>query len=198
MLALLHAVPPTLKQAHASARESWKHTGKSGSVSCGVSAPFFWVLVHKRFCLCHLKVCFPILCKFWHLYGGVNSGLFKRAYAIARSMAPRAPAPTAIHCWPIPLQEMLKHSSVSVSVGLWVLVCTRFVWALWASLVGIHFNSKHDFAPPTVLLGLLLCPYMWGISSKSLQHHIAATPAPRSLHPSACRLLEFSDLGHGI
>ena len=27
----------------------------------------------------------------------------------------------------VPPQEMLKHSSVSVSVGLWVLVCTRFV-----------------------------------------------------------------------
>ena len=27
------------------------HSGKSGSVSCGVAAPFSWVLVHKRFCL---------------------------------------------------------------------------------------------------------------------------------------------------
>ena len=25
------------------------------------------------------------------------------------------------------------------------------------------FDSKHDFAPPAVLLGLLLCPCMWGI-----------------------------------
>ena len=36
---------------HASARDSWTLTGKSGSVSCGVTAPFFWVLVHTRFCL---------------------------------------------------------------------------------------------------------------------------------------------------
>ena len=34
--------PPTL----ASARDSWTCTGKSGSVSCGVTAPFSWVLVH--------------------------------------------------------------------------------------------------------------------------------------------------------
>ena len=25
------------------------------------------------------------------------------------------------------------------------------------------FDSRRDFAPPTILLGLLLCPWMWGI-----------------------------------
>ena len=29
------------------------------------------------------------------------------------------------------------------------------------SLAGMGFDSKNDFAPPTVLLGLLLCPWMW-------------------------------------
>ena len=55
----------------------------------------------------------------------------KRAYAIPKLAAPRGPAPAAVHCWPILPQETLRHSSVSVSVGLWVLRCTRFVWALW-------------------------------------------------------------------
>ena len=32
---------------HASAVDSWTLTGKSGSVSFGVTAPFSWVLVHK-------------------------------------------------------------------------------------------------------------------------------------------------------
>ena len=41
----------------------------------------------------------------------------KTAYAIPRSIAPRAAAPSAVHCWPVPPQETLKHSSVSVSVG---------------------------------------------------------------------------------
>ena len=36
----------------------------------------------------------------------------RRAYAI-----PRTPATVAVHCWPVPPQETLKHSSVSVSVG---------------------------------------------------------------------------------
>ena len=32
---------------HTSPADSWTFKGKSGSVSCGVTAPFFWVLVHK-------------------------------------------------------------------------------------------------------------------------------------------------------
>ena len=38
--------PPT----HAYPGESSTLTGKSGSVSCGVTAPYSWVLVHTRFC----------------------------------------------------------------------------------------------------------------------------------------------------
>ena len=58
-----------------------------------------------------------VLFKFWQLYGGVNGDPSKKAYAIPRSTACRAPAPAAVHCWPIPLQETLKPSSGSVSVG---------------------------------------------------------------------------------
>ena len=43
---------------HASTRDSWTLTGKSESVSCGVTAPFSWVLVHTRFHLCPPRVCF--------------------------------------------------------------------------------------------------------------------------------------------
>ena len=80
-------------------------------------------------------------------------------------------------CWPTPLPETPGHSQASLgqslvgslplsplgslllSPGSW---CTRFVWALPVSLVGMGFDSKHDFTPPTVLLELL-CPWMWGI-----------------------------------
>ena len=44
---------------HTSTRDSWTPMGKSGSVSCGVTAPFSWVLVCTRFCLCPPRVCFP-------------------------------------------------------------------------------------------------------------------------------------------
>ena len=38
--------------------DSWALTGKSDSVSCGVTAPFSWVLVRTRFCLCP-RFCLP-------------------------------------------------------------------------------------------------------------------------------------------
>ena len=37
-------------------------------------------------------------------------------------------------------------------------------------LEGMGFDSKHDFAPPTVLLGLLLCPWTEGIFFGGTQH----------------------------
>ena len=43
--------------------------------------------------------------------------------------------------------------SLLLSHGSWCL--QGFIWALWASLVGVGFDSKCDFAPPTILLGLL-------------------------------------------
>ena len=47
--------PPTL----ASTGDSWTLMGKSRSVSCGVIAPIFWVLVHTRFCLCPPRASYP-------------------------------------------------------------------------------------------------------------------------------------------
>ena len=93
--------------------------GKSGSASCGDTAPFSWVLVHTGFCLCIQGSVSLVLCKFLWLYGGVNGDHLQEglSYAIHRSDAPRAPAPMAVHCWPIPPQETLKYSSVLVSVG---------------------------------------------------------------------------------
>ena len=97
--------------------------------------------------------------------GGSVVGLMvissKRAYAIPRSAAPRSPAPEAVHCWPIPHR---RHSNIDLSQSLWVSGswCSQsFVWALWASLAGMGIDSKHDFAPPTILLGLLLCIWIY-------------------------------------
>ena len=41
----------------------------------------------------------------------------KRAYAMPRSAAARAPVPVAVHCWLVHPQDTLKHNSVSLSVG---------------------------------------------------------------------------------
>ena len=79
--------------------------------------------------------------------------------------------PSLLHLEPLSLQQSTadpylhrRCSNTVLSQSLWdswVLVCIRFVWALWASLVGIGFDSKCEFAPSTISLGLLLCPWMW-------------------------------------
>ena len=162
---LQHCRRPPL--THTSTRDSWTLTGMSGSVSCGVTAPFFWVLVHTKFCLCQSCV------KFWWLYGGVNGGLM--------------PYPGLLHPEPLTLQqstsdlyphwETLKHSFVSVSVGSLGPGVHKVCLSPPSVSGGYQFDSKCIFAPPTILLGLLR-PWMWGMSSQSprLLRHAATTP----------------------
>ena len=127
---------------HASARDSWMLTGKSGSVSCGVTAPFSWVLVQISFCLCPRRVCFPVLYKFWQLYGGVNSDLFQEGYVIPRTAAPRAPVPVAVHD---PYLHR-RHSNTVLSQSLWVsgswcaqglFEPSECLWRVWGLILNV-------------------------------------------------------------
>ena len=104
-------------RTHTSARDSRTVTGKSGSVSCGVPAPFSWVLVaHGSVCALPEPVS-PVLGKLWRFCGGLMATSSKKACAIPRPSAPRDPALTAVHCWPKPPQETPQYRSGSVSVG---------------------------------------------------------------------------------
>ena len=80
--------PPT----HTSAGDSWSLPGKSGPVSCGVTLSFSSVLVHTRFSLCLPRVYFPVLCKFWQLYGGVN-GLLQEDLCHTQGCCTQSPCP---------------------------------------------------------------------------------------------------------
>ena len=179
--ALLPSVPPTSSwpsPSHASAGESWTLIGKTGSVSCGVTAPFSWVLVHTGSVCALRESVFPVPGKFWWLCGGVNGYHLQEGFYHTKSTAPQSAAPL----WQFTADPYLhrRHSNTVLSKslwGLWVLVHATFVWSLWVSLVAMGFDLKINFVPSTILLGLLLCPQMWGISLKSLQHHVAASPA---------------------
>ena len=165
MHVLLHSVPPTLQQATTDPRLCWRlldtHRQVWVSLLWGHCSFLLGLGAHK-FLFVPSESLFP---QSHTSSGGSMVGLMvissKRAYAIPRSATPRSPAPEAVHCWPIPHR---RHSNIVLSQSLWVSGswCSQgFVWALWASLAGMGFDSKHDFAPPTILLGLLLCVWIY-------------------------------------
>ena len=121
MHALLHAVAQTLQQATTDPHLRQRLLDTPGQV---------WVSLFWSHCFFFLdsfvhRVLF-VPSKSLFLQSCVGSGgsvvwliapSSKRAYAIPRSTAPRAPAPVAVHCPPILLQETLRHNSGFVSVG---------------------------------------------------------------------------------
>ena len=88
-----------------------------------------WVLVHTRFCLCPLRVSFPSPVKFWQLYDGVNGNLLQEGLCHTQVCCTQSPCP---------------YSSPQVT-------CTS------SGDTQAQFDSKRDFATPTIFLGLLLC-----------------------------------------
>ena len=175
MHVLLHSLPRTLQLATTDPCLCWRLLDTHGQVwvsllwgHCSFLLDFVSWCTQSSVCVLQESISQSCVSAGSSMVGLMATSS-KRTYSIPKLAAPRAPVPLAVHCWPIPRQEMLKHSSVSVFVGPWVVVHTRFVWALWASLAGMGFDSKHEFAPPTILLGLLLCPWTWGISTWPVQ-----------------------------
>ena len=116
---------------------------------------------------------------------------------------PKSGTPEPLPLWQATADLSLctRHSNSQRQVwlslcGLWVLGCTRFCLSpLGISGVGMGFDSKHDFAPSSILLGLFLCPTMakmaeWNVCTHllllELQNytHCWASIDKRMLHPT--------------
>ena len=180
---MLQTVPPTLLQATSDPHLQQRLLDTHRQVSCGVTAPSYgsWC---TRFC-CALQESISQSCvSSASSMAGLMANSSKRTYAIP---TPRSPFPVAEHCQPIPPQEMLKHSSVSVSVGtlgpgphkvhlsplsisggngVWFWTWIRLFYHLaGAAPLPLDIGYLLTAAPVcTVLLGFLW-PWMWGISS---------------------------------
>ena len=118
---LLQSMPPTLQQATTNPCLRRRLLDTHRQVSCGVTVPLSWVLVHKVL-LCPLRVYFPVLCKFWQLYGGVNGDLLHEdlCHTHTQNLCPCSR--------PLPTHTGDAQTVLSQSLwGPWVLVCTRFV-----------------------------------------------------------------------
>ena len=107
---------------HASARDSWTLMSKSESVSCGVTAPFSWVLVHTTLCLCCPRDYFPDLCKFWQLCGGVNGNLLQEGLCHTQVCSTQSPC---LCSSPLLIRTSSGDTQTQFWLSLWVLVCRR-------------------------------------------------------------------------
>ena len=148
---------------HISAGDSLTLRSKSGSISLVGSlllSPGSWC---TKGSVCALQESVsPVLCKFWGLYGGVNGDFLQEGLCHTRVCWTQSSCP----CRADPYLHR-RHSRTQRQV--WLSLCRfswyaqGFVWDLQASLVGMGLDSKCNFTPPILLLGHLLCPWMWGI-----------------------------------
>ena len=83
----IQSLPPTLHQASSNPRLHQKLFDPHRHVFCGVTVPFSWVLVRKVL-LRPPKVCFPVLCKFWQLYGELNGDLLQEDLCNTHTQSP--------------------------------------------------------------------------------------------------------------
>ena len=77
--------------------------GKSGSASCGLTAPFSCILAHTRLCLYPPQSVSPVLCKFWWLYGVLNGDLLQDGLCHAPVYCTQSPCPCS--------SPLLTHTS---------------------------------------------------------------------------------------
>ena len=80
-----HSLCP--QQATTDPRIRWRLLDTHRQVSCVVTVPFSWVLV-PNVLLCPPRVYFPVLCKFWQLYGRVNGDLLQEDLCHTHSLSP--------------------------------------------------------------------------------------------------------------
>ena len=146
------SVPPSLQLATTTACLCQRLPDTHRQVSCGVTVPFSWVLVHKVL-LCPPRVYFPVLCKFWQLYSRVNGDLLQEDLCHTHIQSPcpcRRPLPTCTSIGDAQIQFCLSLCGVP---GSW---CTQGLfepserlWREWGLILNV--NSP-------------LLPSCWGFS----------------------------------
>ena len=152
-------MPPTLQQATSDPRLHWRlpdppqtPTGKSRTVSCGVTVPFSWVLVHKVL-LCPPRDYFPVLCKFWQLYGRVKGNLLPEYLCHTHTQSPCPCSRPLMTCTTTGDTQTQFCLSLCGGPGSW---CPQ----------GLFEPSEHLWQEWDLILSVNLCllPPCWGFS----------------------------------
>ena len=142
--------PPT----HASAGDSWTLSGKSGSAFCGVTALFSWILEHIRFCLCPPRICFPVLSKFWWLYGVVNGDLLQEGLCHTQVCSTQSTSPCGS---PV----LTRTSTGDAQTQFWLILCG--LCGSWCAQ-GLFDSSECLWCVYGLILNMIspLLPSCWG------------------------------------
>ena len=149
-----HCSSPRL--THTSAGDSWTLTDKSGSVSRGVTAPFSWVLCAQAFVCALQEPVSPVLCKFWRLYGGVDSDLLQEGLCHTQVYYTQSPYPCSR-----PL--LTRTSSGDTQTQFWLSLCE--VSGSWCAQ-GLFEPSEHLWWVWGLILNAIspLLQSCWGFS----------------------------------
>ena len=179
--------PPT----HASAGDCWTFLVSLGQSLVGslLLSPVFWC---TRFCLCPPRVYFPVLCKFWQLYGRVNGDLLQEGLCHNEGCCTQSPSscgsPLLTHTSTGDAQTQFCLSFCGVP-GSWcaqdLFEPSEHLWLVWGLILNV--NSP-------------LLPSCWGFPfalghGVSPHSHFSTTQLPLK------RLLScwcFSDVGRGV
>ena len=118
MHTVLYSVPPTLQQATAYPHLHWRLLDTHRQVWVSL----VWSLLLSPGSQCTqgsvcARVYFPVLCKFWQSCGGVNGNLLQEGLHHTHVCCTQSPRPCGSPLLTCTSKEMLRHSSISVSVG---------------------------------------------------------------------------------
>ena len=167
---------PALQQAPLT-RASTENPGHSWAglgQSLGVTAPSSWVLVCTELCLCPPGVYFPVLYKFWRLYGGVYGDLLQEGLRHTRVSCTQSPCP-----WSRPL--LTRASTGDSQTQFWLRLCG--VSGSWRAQ-GLFEPSERLWCVWCLILNAVspLLPSCWGFSPLDLGYLLTVSPVLRRNH----------------
>ena len=137
-----------LLSMHATTGDSWTPTGKSGSVSCGDTAPFSWFLVHTRFFCALQESVFPVL---WKFYNQIPLAPKIKFPGHCQSFC-RIPRLGNLLC--------LFHQNVLIrSITIWTLLCSEYAQCLGLCSMKCVLSRVWLFVTHGLRPTRLLCPW---------------------------------------
>ena len=142
--------------------------GRSGSVSCGGHCSFPWILVHIKFCLCPLSFSGSVWV--WALILDLTVPLLhfccgtSLQFICLRICLQWRKTWLQSLGWEDPLEKgMATHSSVLAWRTPWTEESGGLQSTVWSQRVRHNWATNTTYYLLTVLLGLLLCSWTWGV-----------------------------------